>query len=1162
MASVQLDDILERIKKNGTFNKFDADVRHIRELIKDCPLFKNGDNVLLHVCRNNRLDDLQLILPYIRSPECIEFINYKNVKKDGVSVLFLCVDAQNPQLLKTILTLDGLDTGLTYKNNTILYYTLQLLLRHDTSELCDILIQSPRIDITRNQHHTPFLQDMIMVDAFSGSVSEHTKIKLIESVKNRDINYVLEVDNQGKTILHYSVTMNSIQLVTYLLDMVIILPAKEVQVDRFTVFEPEKRVHLDQIADSEGNLPFHIITSVPIYSLFIPVTPDINVMNHKGDTLLFSAIKEGYIGIIKALLQNQASYVKIQNKIGTLYHHIFAFSIDDFSFTRLNIPLLKANFGAFVNEQNEMGQTPFMMHKEYTNESIKQIRDCIRDGIVIDYSVCDTNGNNLIMFLVETYTLLKSLEDYIIFVVDNSPKDRDIILTWVNNDGNTVLMLLAHGIRLAFYHRVINFLYERTPDDYLKLETTSGKNTLLIKMFMSQGYKKENYTVMMSLFNKYVTFGKSLLNHQNKLGFTAFHFICRNYTNGIPFYETLRDLCFELYQAKLLDIDIKSNSGKRALELTSDNELKRLFGYSVYVGIDRIKLVDHLTTAPISVIKPIVSDSFTVISWNMYHGKCSNIREIKDILPYNDIIATQENHSSILPFDSITNGSQTEQVAMYSASAMSSTIKLSSEAKRTELGLESVPIRYAIMTSLKGITVGNIHMEGGRFTDLQFIKGDSTLQSYKLSLLEELTNQMPDILVGDFNSPYSEHTDIQRAFEHHQLDYFAKIAGDTLTVDQTERIYEWIRAPFRLLKEKGYTYASPRNQFEISNHLGKSIVDGIWYNAKKMECIDSYILPLPYNAVFCISDHNPVIASFKVKTEVYRDLPTTFTDNVSESVECHTVQNTIIPDIKARLDASPLVQAFHVTTEENALLIWNSGTLLCGRDGRFGPGIYCCPRPLDCIYKAAFRDGLRFIVLFEVELQMGHSLVSSESRSIDAREYDSVIYKRDTGLEYVVFRPHQVHIRKMYRMYLRNITELVKSYKQTRSDSFRAINNYVLGGWYFEPKPITRLHDLGPYHITSITNRMPHCPNEYKDGEFIGHVCTDGAISHNLLYSHSRVFESSKDITSFNGSRRTKRKWLRRTKRAKNSVKKTVASRGTKRSKKSVKKSVKRSRKR
>lgn len=1153
MADIQLKDILELIGSK------DSKISQIRQLIKDYPLFKNGDNLLLHLCRNNNLDAVKLILPYIRSHEFIEFINYKNEKKKNVSVLFLCVDTQNPELLQTILTLDGLDTSLEYNNNTILYYTSMFLLRHDTSELLKLLIQSPRIDIIRKHDYknTPFLIDMIMLDSIGGKVSEHTKINIIESVKNRDMKYLFEVDNQGKTILHYSVMINSIQLVAYLLDMVIILPAK-VQVDSFTVLEPEKRMHLVHVADNEGNLPFHMITSVPIYELFIPVTRDINIMNHKGDTLLFIAIVNSYSSIIKVLLQNQASYVKIQNKIGTLYHNIFAFSIEDFSFTKLKIPLLKDNFGEFVNEQNGMGQTPFMMANEYTDDSIKHIMLCMREGIIIDYSLRNKNGNNLIMFIANTYELLESLEDYITYVVTSSSVNKEIILTFINNDGNTVLMMLAVGVKLKFYHRLIAMLYKNTPDELLKLVNIEG-NTLLIKMLLNQDLT-HNEDVILDLFDKYITFGKSLLNHKNSLGLTAFHFICRNYNKSIPIYQTLRDRCFELYQKKILDIDIKSNSGKRALDLTSDKELKHLFGYIEYVGIERIKFVDKLTTPPVSVIKPIVSDSFTVISWNMYHAKCSNIKEIVDILPYSDLIATQENSSHVLPFSSITHGSQTEQVAMYSASDMSSTIKLSSEEKRTELKLNVVPIRYAIMTTLKGITIGNIHMEGGRFTDIQLIKGDSNLQSYKMSLLEQLIDKMPDIVVGDFNSPYSEHPDIQRSFEEHQLAYFTGLASpEPINLNQTERIIEWIRAPFQLLKEKGYTYASPRNYSEISNHLGKSIVDGIWYKADKMVCIDSYILPLPYTAFFCLSDHNPVIASFKLKTEVYHDLPTTFIDKVSDSVECHTVQNTITPDIKARLDASPLVQAFHVTTEENALLIWNSGTLLCGKSGTYGPGIYCCPRPLDCIYKAAFglRHALRFIVLFEVELQMGHSFVSSEDfGSINPSEYDSVIYKRDTGIEYVVYRPHQVHIRKMYRIYLRNITELVKSYKETRSDSFRVINNYLLGGWYFNAMPITRLHDLGPYQITLIEDRIAHCPNEYKDGG-----CTDVTITHNLLYSHDRVFKTHKDITSFNGSKRTKRKSLCRTKGAKKSVKKgivfttktkkkTVASRCAKRSRK------------
>jgi hypothetical protein len=502
----------------------------------------------------------------------------------------------------------------------------------------------------------------------------------------------------------------------------------------------------------------------------------------------------------------------------------------------------------------------------------------------------------------------------------------------------------------------------------------------------------------------------------------------------------------------------------------------------------------------------------------MYYGQCSNVSEIVDILPFSDIIATQENKPDIFPYPSITHGTGTEQVAMYSSS-MSAAIQLSSEKKRTELGLEtSVPIRYAIITSTQGITIGNIHMEGGRFTDLKLLKShDSNLLFYKLSLLEDLIEHQPDILVGDFNSPYSEDPVIQQAYDQSQYDYFKSLIKPfELTSHQTELIHEWIHAPFRLLKKRGYTYATPRNYTDISNHLGHSIVDFIWYKSDKMKCIDSYILPLPFDKTFCISDHNPVIASFQLRSVVYPDLPTTFIDNVTDSDECNKVHHTITPDIKTRLDGSPLVQAFHVTTEENAIRIWNSGTLLCGASGTFGPGIYCCPRPLDCIYKAAYKNiGIKYIYLIEVDLRMGHSFESSvESRGINLDQYDSVIYKRFSGLEYVVYRPHQVHIRRMYRIYLRNITELVKSYTQTRYESFRAINNYVLGGWYYTAKPISRLHDLGPYQITSIVDRIPECPYQYFKQQ-----CSNRGIEHNLLFSHNWVFQTHEDITSFTGRR-------------------------------------------
>ena len=60
-----------------------------------------------------------------------------------------------------------------------------------------------------------------------------------------------------------------------------------------------------------------------------------------------------------------------------------------------------------------------------------------------------------------------------------------------------------------------------------------------------------------------------------------------------------------------------------------------------------------------------------------------------------------------------------------------------------------------IKDNVFGISIANLHLEGGRFVDLEL--DDDTFQIYldiKLGLLKEVLKLSPDIILGDFNSVY------------------------------------------------------------------------------------------------------------------------------------------------------------------------------------------------------------------------------------------------------------------------------------------------------------------------------------------------------------------------------------------------------------------------
>ncbi len=156
-------------------------------------------------------------------------------------------------------------------------------------------------------------------------------------------------------------------------------------------------------------------------------------------------------------------------------------------------------------------------------------------------------------------------------------------------------------------------------------------------------------------------------------------------------------------------------------------------------------------------------------------------------------------------------------------------------------------------------------------------------------------------------------------------------------------------------------------------------------------------------------------------------------------------------------------QAFHATSLTNVPLILENG-FQCGQIGTQGAGIYFCPRPIDCIKKVvqpyigkqtlARYENDPPIILFDVDLYMGNPYVitsnSEETRPIDEMDvYDSVIFLRDTGVEFIVYRPLQVEIRNIYRIDWTILEEFTiqrlqeQTLRLSREQSFQYMNQFL-----------------------------------------------------------------------------------------------------------------------
>lgn len=494
-----------------------------------------------------------------------------------------------------------------------------------------------------------------------------------------------------------------------------------------------------------------------------------------------------------------------------------------------------------------------------------------------------------------------------------------------------------------------------------------------------------------------------------------------------------------------------------------------------------------------SLVKPNLYQRYcNIISWNMYSGKCIYARTSNSILPFFDLLATQENNSHIITVPNQVCGNGTEKIGMYSRTPLDVQCLSSDQEKHNFLKEQNIPvsIRYAAITTIKGITVANIHLEGGRFCDPYVLHDDEVIRkklvSYKIDMIEQVLAYQPDLIVGDFNStlPY---------FYPNQFNYFSKLVKRELTDKDKQCIIEWNEAPLSLLVTHGYHYVQPKKE-EITSHIGRSIVDMMWY--KNVKVHDSYILPFPYESQEdCISDHNPVIGTFYKESEIIVPIQEYHKDmkNTKQQTTCNVIDIPISDDIRERI-LSTKMQAFHVTTQETAIKIINSGMFRCGSSGTFGPGIYFCPRPLDTIYKAGYRDqDVHFTILFEVDVYLGTSFITDKFTGIqpDLSLYDSVIFMRDTGIEYVVFRPYQVQIKAMYRLYSQFIKEYVIGLDETRETSFDTINRqYVLGGWTFTGQQTIQstryMYELGPYDRITIPDRIEECItyNKKSDSTF------------------------------------------------------------------------------
>lgn len=293
----------------------------------------------------------------------------------------------------------------------------------------------------------------------------------------------------------------------------------------------------------------------------------------------------------------------------------------------------------------------------------------------------------------------------------------------------------------------------------------------------------------------------------------------------------------------------------------------------------------------------LVLSTFNVYTWNGYNMGRSNFdTKFKELIADKgvELLLTQEDYYQ--------DGDNNETVKAYSknikefkgSSRKPSRFNCLSCITTTPSFYGAVP-RNAIIIEDRafGITIANLHLEGGRIVDAELY--DSTFQTYleiKLDLLNKLLalKQTPDIILGDFNSVYCEDGVLLERMYLAQIVYYngrnhsaqgsceagedeehiSKAVGDaftkhigddyglkplgrcprskvvkrsckkTLSINKKtlsiDNIVSWNNAPFALLSKNGYIYVEPTNimvgdEVNPTNSRGKNVIDHIWVKA-------------------------------------------------------------------------------------------------------------------------------------------------------------------------------------------------------------------------------------------------------------------------------------------------------------------------------------------
>jgi hypothetical protein len=268
--------------------------------------------------------------------------------------------------------------------------------------------------------------------------------------------------------------------------------------------------------------------------------------------------------------------------------------------------------------------------------------------------------------------------------------------------------------------------------------------------------------------------------------------------------------------------------------------------------------------------------SFNVYTWNGY-GTSRDSRLNFDTL-FSKLITDNNIELLLTQEDEINNNDDTsESVKAYSLNdserfSFVSCINSHNEGKLQFRRGVSPRNAIIIQDTMFGISIANLHLEGGRFVDLEL--DDTSFDKYleiKLGLLKEVLKSSPDIIMGDFNSVYCNnstlldkmYTDQKIYYDGDRNSELERIKGEEGYTHEPfrrhiqtkfglslinkcanrnsgsknfslENIISWNNKPFTLLQAENYVYIEPSNiqlaggKINPTSSVGKNIIDHVW----------------------------------------------------------------------------------------------------------------------------------------------------------------------------------------------------------------------------------------------------------------------------------------------------------------------------------------------